>query len=82
MRLIPHTSLVVLLGLGLMNAASVCLRTTPARAKSAPVSQAEVDALKTEVERDQKRSRNHAKGARYPPFPGRVTAGAIGPTGG
>jgi protein-disulfide isomerase len=51
MRLIPHTSSVVMLCLGLMIPGSVFLRTTPARAESAPVSQAEVDALKTEVER-------------------------------
>ena len=51
MRLIPHTSSVVMLCLGLMISGSVSLRTTPARAESAPVSQAEVDALKTELER-------------------------------
>ena len=51
MRLIPYTLVIVLLGLGLLIRASASLRTMPARAESAPVSQAEVDALKTEIKR-------------------------------
>jgi protein-disulfide isomerase len=53
MRLIPHTSLVVLLCLGLMISASVSLDTAPVLAESTAVSQAQVDALKSEVARVQ-----------------------------